>query len=56
MQVLVSRDGVWRAEQHRDGWRLYQHGGLVLERASLDRLVGFLVEQGVDVERDMMPG
>lgn len=45
---------MWRAEQHRDGWRLTMHGGLVLERVSLDRVVAYLVEHGVNPERDLV--
>lgn len=48
--MLVTRDRVWRAEQHPDGWRLTLHGGLVLSRASLDRLATTLLEHGVNVE------
>lgn len=50
MRVIKSRDGVWRAEQHPDGWRLFEHGGLVLSGASLDRLAARLLERGVDPE------
>lgn len=48
MRVLRSRDGRWRAEERRDGWRLEHLGGLVLERATLDRLAAFLIDRGVD--------
>jgi hypothetical protein len=47
VRVLKSRDGQWRAEEHRDGWRLFRHGGLILDRASLDRLAAELLENAV---------
>lgn len=57
MQVLVTRDRVWRLERHQDGWcRLYQHGGLVLSRASVDEAREHLEAAGVDVVRDLVPG
>lgn len=46
--VLRSRDGVWRAERRRTGWDVYELGGLVLHGASLDRMVAYLLERGVD--------
>lgn len=49
VQVLKSRDGVWRLEQRRDGCWLYMHGGLVLSRASLDQVARYLLEAGVDI-------
>lgn len=52
--MLKSRDRVWRAEQHADGWRLTMHGGLVLSRASLDRVVAYLLDAGVDPARDLV--
>jgi hypothetical protein len=51
--VLISRDGVWRAEQRADGWWLTWRGGLILSRASLDRLTAYLLEQDVDPVRDL---
>ena len=38
MQVLTSRDGsqTWRVERRDDGWwRVFFHGGLVLDRVSI---------------------
>lgn len=56
VEVLVSRDGVWRAERRGDGWRLFRLGGLVLQRATLDGVVAFLLERGVDPAADLVEG
>lgn len=56
MQVLISRDRVWRVEIRAGLCTLYEHGGVVLDRVSLDRVVAHLVEHGVDPERDLVLG
>lgn len=52
--MLRSRDGRWRAEERRDGWRVEHLGGCVLERASLDAVVRFFLERGVDPETELV--
>lgn len=60
VQALVSRERpipTWRVELHDDGWyRLLHHGGVVLDRASLDAVAKHLDAAGVDIERDLRPG
>lgn len=48
MRVLRSTDRRWRAEQHSDGWRLTLDGFLVLTRATLDQVVGYMLNAGAD--------
>lgn len=48
MRILRTPDRLWRAEQHRDGWRLYRFDMLVLTRATLDELVALMLEMGGD--------
>ncbi len=50
MRVLRTPDKAWRAEQHRDGWRLTHLGVLLLTRATLDQVVARLLDRGVDPE------
>lgn len=54
MQVLISRDGVWRVEIRAAVCTLYEGGALVLDRVSLDRVVAHLVEHGVDPVRNLV--
>lgn len=44
-------DGVWRVEEHPTGLRVYRRRALVLERASMDQVVRYLLERGVDVDQ-----
>ncbi len=53
MKVITWQGRVWRAEEHRDGWRLFQHGGQRLSRATLDEVVALLLAEGVDPEKDL---
>jgi hypothetical protein len=46
VKVLLTADGVWRAELWPDGWRLFHHGGLVLTRGTLDQLVNKMLDFG----------
>lgn len=46
MRVLQTPDHHWRAELHRDGWRLWWHGGLMIDRATLDQVVAKMLELG----------
>ncbi len=48
MRVLISPDRRWRAEQRGDGWWLFYDGGLLLARVSLDDVVSYLIDAGVD--------
>jgi hypothetical protein len=46
VRVLRTADKLWRAEQHRDGWRLTHLGVLLLTRATLDQVVNRMIEGG----------
>lgn len=46
MRILRNPDREWRAEQHRDGWRLYRWDFLVLTRATLDQVVDHILDAG----------
>lgn len=50
VRVIEWQQGRWRAEEHRDGWRLYYLRGQMLSRASLDQVVRFLLDNHVDPE------
>lgn len=50
MRILRTPDREWRAEQHRDGWRLYRWDFLVLTKATLDQLAGYMLDAGADPE------
>lgn len=50
MRVLSWLGGRWRAEEHRDGWRLFYLGGQMASRLTLDGMVRFLLDNGVDPE------
>lgn len=52
---MLEWRGGWRAEEHRDGWRLFRHGGLLLDRAVLDQVMLRLLAEGVDPEADLLP-
>jgi hypothetical protein len=54
MRVLVSRDGRWRVEFRDDGWYLWLLGGPILLRATLDQVVGRLLDEGVDPAKDLV--
>jgi hypothetical protein len=48
----MGRDGVWRIQPTTGQpgcYDLRHHGGLVLQRVSVDVIVRYLVEQGVDI-------
>lgn len=46
----------WRVELHTDGWlRIYHHGALALDRASIEQVREHLEANGVDIERDLEP-
>lgn len=50
-RVLKSpgRSPTWRAEEYGPNlWRLLHHGGLVLDRASLDAVVTLVLDMGGD--------
>jgi hypothetical protein len=55
VQVLISRDRVWRVEIRAGYCTVYEHGALVLDRVGLDRVVTFLLDQGVNPEQDLIP-
>ncbi len=59
VQALTSGERpipVWRVELHDGGWcRLLHHGGIVLDRASLEQVAEHLDAAGVDIERDLAP-
>ncbi len=46
--MLRTPDKTWRAEQHRDGWRLTHLGVLLLTRATLDQVVGYMLDRNAD--------
>jgi hypothetical protein len=49
--VLETPDRTWRLEQRSDGLRLYHHGFLVLERATPDQVVAYMLNLGADPEQ-----
>lgn len=55
MRVVTWRGRRWRAEEHRDGWKLYQLGFLRLDKASLDQVTRMLLAEGVDPVVDVDP-
>jgi hypothetical protein len=50
VRILRSPDRRWRVEEHRDGWRLYDHNFLMLTRATLDQVVNHMLDAGADPE------
>ncbi len=48
MRVLRSPDRRWRAELWPDGWRLHHLGVQLLSRATLDQVVGRMLDDGAD--------
>lgn len=50
MRILRTPDREWRAEEHRNGWRLYRWNFLVLDRATLDQVVNHMLDAGADPE------
>lgn len=48
MRVLRSPDREWRLEVRGDVCTLYRHGGVVVERTSMQRVVDYLLGEGVD--------
>ncbi len=51
MRILRTPDRAWRAEERRDGWRLYHLGVLRLWRATLGQLVAKMFDLGGDPEQ-----
>jgi hypothetical protein len=54
MRVLRSRDRVWRVEVRAGACTVFRDGFKVLERADLDRVVVYLIRQGVAPDRDLV--
>lgn len=50
VRVLTWQDGRWRAEQWPDGWRLFYLGGQMASKLTLDQMVRFLLDNGVNPE------
>ncbi len=51
MRILRSPDREWRLEEHRDGLRLYRWDFLVLTKATMDRVVAYMLDAGADPEQ-----